>query len=156
MKKTIIAIAVLLFAAVLFTGSAAADTDGMIGGESGTIHVHTNVPGAKVAFYLINIEETGQPMDIQYADANGDVYFKVYTTATPPKYVLVTAPGYIQDITSQASITAPGPGETVTYDIPLKPISPTPLPPTSKSPAPVFAVIAALGLAGAVAVLRRN
>ena len=155
MKKTIIAIAVLLFAALLFTGAAAA-TGPMIGGDSGTIHIHTNVPGAKVSFYLIDIVETGQPVDVQYADANGDVFIKVYTTATPPKYALVTCPGYIQDITSQASLGVPAPGETLRYDIPLKSISPTPIPPAPVSPAPVFAVLAALGLAGAAAVLRRN
>ena len=155
MKKTIIAIAVLLFAALLFTGAAAAEAP-MIGGDSGTIHIHTNVPGAKVSFYLIDIVETGQPVDVQYADANGDVFIKVYTTATPPKYALVTCPGYIQDITSQASLGVPAPGETLRYDILLKPISPTPIPTAPVSPAPVFAVLAALGLAGAAAVLRRN
>ena len=155
MKKTIIAIAVLLFAALLFTGAAAA-AGPMVGGDSGTIHIHTNVPGAKVSFYLIDIVETGQPVDVQYADANGDVFIKVYTTATPPKYALVTCPGYVQDITSQASLGVPAPGETLRYDIPLTPIGPNPLPPSPQSPAPVFAVLAALGLAGAAAVIRRN
>ena len=155
MKKTIIAIAVLLFAALLFTGAAAAEAP-MIGGDSGTIHIHTNVPGAKVSFYLIDIVETGQPVDVQYADANGDVFIKVYTTATPPKYALVTCPGYIQDITSQVSLGVPEPGKTLRYNIPLTPIGPTPLPTSPQSPAPVFAVLAALGLAGAAAVIRRN
>lgn len=155
MKKTIIAIAVLLFAALLFTGAAAAEAP-MIGGDSGTIHIHTNVPGAKVSFYLIDIVETGQPVDVQYADANGDVFIKVYTTATPPKYALVTCPGYIQDITSQVSLGVPEPGKTLRYNIPLTPIGPTPLPTSPQSPAPVFAVLAALGLAGAAAVMRRN
>ena len=155
MKKTIIAIAVLLFAALLFTGAAAAAAP-MVGGESGTIHIHTNVPGAKVDFYLIDIVETGQPVDTQYADANGDVFIKVYTTATPPKYAVVSSPGYIKDITSQASLGVPAPGETLRYDIPLTPISPTPLPPSPQTPAPVFAVLAALGLVGAAAALRRN
>ena len=155
MKKTIIAIAVLLFAALLFTGAAAAEAP-MIGGDSGTIHIHTNVPGAKVSFYLIDIVETGQPVETHYADANGDVFIKVYTTATPPKYALVTCPGYVQDITSQASLGVPEPGKTLRYNIPLTPIGPTPLPTSPQSPAPVFAVLAALGLAGAAAVIRRN
>lgn len=155
MKKTIIAIAVLLFAALLFTGAAAAAAP-MIGGDTGTIHIHTNVPGAKVSFYLIDIVETGQPVETHYADANGDVFIKVYTTATPPKYALVTSPGYVQDITSQVSLGVPEPGKTLRYDIPLTPIGPAPLPTSPQSPAPVFAVLAALGLAGAAAVIRRN
>lgn len=135
MKKTIIAIAVLLFAALLFTGAAAAEAP-MIGGDSGTIHIHTNVPGAKVSFYLIDIVETGQPVDVQYADANGNVYIKVYTTATPPKYALVTAPGYIQDITSQVTLRVPAPGEILRYDILLTPIGPTPVPTVIPTPQP--------------------
>ena len=154
MKKTIIAIAVLLFAALLFTGAAAAAAS--LGGDTGTIHIHTNVPGAKVDFYLINIVETGQPDETHYADANGDVFIKVYRTGTPPKYAVVSAPGYIKDITSQVSLEVPESGKTLRYDIPLTPIGPTPLPPSPQSPAPVFAVLAALGLAGAAAVIRRN
>ena len=156
MKKTIIAIAVLLFAALLFTGAAAAEAPVSVGGDSGTIHIHTNVPGAKVDFYLIDIVETGQPVKTEYADANGDVFIKVYTTATPPKYAVVSAQGYIKDITSQVSLGVPEPGKTLRYDISLTPIGPTPLPPSPQSPAPVFAVLAALGLAGAAAVIRRN
>ena len=155
MKKTIIAIAVLLFAALLFTGAAAAAA-GPIGGETATIHIHTNVPGAKVDFYTYTMISSGQPEDTFYADANGDVYFQIYTVATPPKYAVVSAPGYIKDITSQVSLEVPEPGKTLRYDIPLTPIGPTPLPPSPQSPAPVFAVLAALGLAGAAAVIRRN
>ena len=135
MKKTIITIAVLLFAALLFTGAAAA-VGPMVGGDSGTIHIHTNVPGAKVSFYLIDGISSGQPVDIRYADASGDVFIRVYTTATPPRYAVVTAPGYIQDVSSQVTLAVPAPGETLRYDIPLTPIGQTPVPTATPTPQP--------------------
>ena len=109
----------------------------LIGGDIGWYVVHCNVNGATVMF---NNEVKG-------VISQGTLTVQVYTTGTPYQTFTVTMPGYSSFTGSIDQF--PAKGQQVDLYATLNPLSPTPLPTTTKLPFPVGPVFLAL-IAGIV------
>lgn len=124
---------------------------GGIGGERGIYKIQTNVIGAKVSLVSIN----GDEQVAGYTDIYGVAEIPVYTMGTPNKGVKVSAPGWTT--VERDDLQVPAPGQTLSYDIQLQSLNPTPVPTApSKSPMPLAGVLAGLAVLGAAALIKRD
>lgn len=119
-----------------------------IGGDRGFLQVNTDVIGAKVEVMSI----AGSADYSGYTDVDGKIQFAVYTTGTPIKSVVVSAPGWV---TQTIAVSVPGKGQTETINVVMKSnVAPTTAVPTASPMG--LALIGLLGVIGTVALVRRD